>query len=40
MNLKKKFNLNHIKFTKGSPIKPQELLVMVLPYSSRRLNDF
>ena len=34
---KQKFNLNHIKFTKGSPIKPQELLVMVLPYSSRRL---
>ena len=29
--------MNHIKFTKGSPVKPQELLVMVLPYSSRNI---
>lgn len=28
-------NINNLRFTKGQPIKPQELLVMVLPYSSR-----
>lgn len=30
-------NINQIKFTKGQPVKPQELLVMVLPYSSRNI---
>lgn len=29
-------NINNIKFPKGKPVKPQELLVMVLPYASRR----
>ena len=28
-------NINNFPFTKGAPVKPQELLVMVLPYSSR-----
>jgi len=30
-------NINQIKFPKGKPVKPQELLVMVLPYASRGL---
>ena len=30
-------NINQIKFPKGRPVKPQELLAMVLPYSSRHL---
>lgn len=30
-------NINQIKFTKGKPMKPQELLVMVLPYASRHI---
>jgi 5'-3' exonuclease len=40
MNTKDGFNgvkhVNQIKFFKSKPIKPQELLVMVLPYGSRR----